>query len=136
MNKKILLLEDDSSLREIYSMALELDGYEVKAAQNGRDGLALLTDPATSYVPDCIVTDLRMPVMNGEKFIEIIRTSYAERFARIPIIVCTAYGAEVNKEWIYSRIQKPLSLDLLISTVELAIRKNEIVKTREPVAQP
>ncbi len=136
MNKKILLIEDDSSLREIYTMALELDGYEVKSAENGREGLAHLTDPSTSYVPDCIVTDLRMPVMNGETFIEIVRTSYADRFARVPIIVCTAYGADVKKEWIYSRIQKPLSLDLLISTVELAIRKNETFIFREPVAQP
>lgn len=136
MNKKVLLIEDDASLREIYSMALELDGYEVTSAENGREGLALLTNALTPYIPDCVVTDLRMPVMSGEKFIEVIRTSYGERFARVPIIVCTAFGGEVNKEWIFSRIQKPLSLDLLISTVELAIRKYENSRFREPAIQP
>jgi CheY-like chemotaxis protein len=135
MNKQILLIEDDSSLREIYSMALELDGYIVKTAVHGKEALTLLVGSGETYMPDCIVTDLRMPVMNGETFIEILRTSYAERFARVPIIVCTAHGANVNKEWIYSRIQKPLSLDLLISTVELAIRKFSHAPTRELAAQ-
>lgn len=132
MYKTILLIEDDPSLREIYTMALELDDYIVRSAVNGKEGLDLLTGQIDSFIPDCIVTDLRMPVMGGEKFIEILRTSYSERFARVPIIVCTGYGADVKSEWIYARLQKPISLDLLISTVELAIKK--FSPTSQPTA--
>jgi CheY-like chemotaxis protein len=120
MNKRILIIEDDPSLREIYAMALELDGFIVTTAPNGKEALSLLTTPG-GVVPDCIVTDLRMPVMNGETFIEILRTTYPEKFSRVPIIVCTAYGAEVNNKWIYARIIKPIPLDLLVSTVEKAL---------------
>lgn len=136
MNKSVLLVEDDPSLREIYSMALELDGYQVKTAANGKEGLALLTDSSLAYIPDCIVTDLRMPVMNGETFIEIIRTSYRERLAGVPVIVCSAHGADVRSDWIYTRIQKPISLDSLIETVEAAINSSpKTIPSRVPEVQ-
>lgn len=63
---KILIVEDDKALNSAYQMILEHEGYEVKTAFDGKDGLEL----ATSFKPDIILLDLLMPIMGGISFLE------------------------------------------------------------------
>ncbi len=69
MKQKILLIEDDLDIRENTVEMLELLDYRVLAASNGEQGL----EQAIELIPDLILCDIRMPVMNGYHFLEHIR---------------------------------------------------------------
>ena len=82
---KILVVEDDPSLRTILRLMFEKAGYEVAEAGHGQAALDLLAGPD---LPDIVTTDLMMPVMGGNKFIRRLRTE--PRTALIPIVVISA----------------------------------------------
>jgi len=69
MKQKILLVEDNCLLRENTTEMLELYNFTVLSASNGEEGLAL----AVKLTPDLILSDIKMPVMNGYHFLEHIR---------------------------------------------------------------
>lgn len=66
---RILLVEDDDIIREIYTMKLELEGFPVMAAENGEIALGL----AAEFKPDIILLDMMMPVMGGLDFMRLWR---------------------------------------------------------------
>jgi len=66
---KILIVEDDLSIQRLYRLKLELEGFEVSLADNGRLGLIA----AKEYCPDLILLDLKMPVMGGEEMLIQLR---------------------------------------------------------------
>jgi CheY-like chemotaxis protein len=76
---RILIVEDDTSLREFGKLLLGAQGYEVLCAEDGFEGLAALK----RSLPDIIISDLRMPNMNGFEFLSVVR----RRFPTIPVIV-------------------------------------------------
>jgi len=82
---KILVVEDDPSLRAMLRLIFELAGYEVAEAAHGRAALDLIRGP---QLPDIVLTDLMMPVMNGNEFIRRLRSE--SRTASIPIVVMSA----------------------------------------------
>lgn len=84
-NKKrtIAIIEDDIALQLMYKMKLEFEGFIVKTADNGEEGLRLLE---TSR-PDLVLLDLRMPIMNGDEVLAQLRT--AEWGSGIRVIVLT-----------------------------------------------
>lgn len=120
-HKSILVIDDDVSLREIFTMALELEGYEVTACEDGKEALDLLTNIEKHFVPDCIVTDLMMPRMSGNAFVEILKTVFPEKFAHVPIIVISAYGSHLNPAWIFEHLPKPVSLEALVASVQRSL---------------
>jgi CheY-like chemotaxis protein len=75
---RILIVEDDAGLREFGKLLLTAQGYEVLCAEDGFDGLASLKQS----LPDIIISDLRMPNMNGFEFLSVVR----RRFPTIPVI--------------------------------------------------
>jgi CheY-like chemotaxis protein len=75
---RILIVEDDASLREFGKLLLSAQGYEVLCAEDGFEGLAALKQS----LPDIIISDLRMPNMNGFEFLSVVR----RRFPSIPVI--------------------------------------------------
>jgi len=84
----ILVVEDLSSPREIIEMYLEHMGYAVKSVDSGKAALeALKNDPQGFF---CILTDIKMPEMNGIEFIRQVRED--EQIQNIPIVVLSAYG--------------------------------------------
>jgi two-component system response regulator (stage 0 sporulation protein F) len=85
MKKRILIAEDDDSLRLLYEEELEAEGYEVLTARNGREAIQQLEETR----PDLILLDIVMPVMDGmEALGRILRKD-----RRIPIILNTSYSA-------------------------------------------
>jgi DNA-binding response OmpR family regulator len=79
--KKILIIEDDQILGNIYRNKLTVEGYQVESAQNGESGLALMR----SFQPQMILLDLLLPQMSGVDVIKHIRSE--ADFAKIPIVV-------------------------------------------------
>ncbi len=76
---RILFVEDEKSLRDVGAMLLQSKGYEVICAEDGFEGLIALK----RSLPDLIISDLRMPNMNGFEFLSVVR----RRFPVIPVIV-------------------------------------------------
>ncbi len=71
MARRILIVEDDQRIVEIYRRALERTGYEVSCAYNGKEGLESLRKiPA-----DLVILDLKMPKMSGDEFLKILRAT-------------------------------------------------------------
>lgn len=81
---KILLIDDEEDICEITSLALEDSGYRVMAVQNGVDGLK----QCARFSPQIVITDIRMPVMDGIQVLETIKNRYPD----IEVIVATAFA--------------------------------------------
>lgn len=69
--QKILIVEDEQVIAQMYLFKLESEGFIVKVASNGKEGLAAVSE----FAPDLILLDLRMPVMSGDEMLERLRTS-------------------------------------------------------------
>jgi CheY-like chemotaxis protein len=111
----ILVIDDDPDIREALRIALELEGYHVSAAANGREAWETL---ASAPKPSLILLDLMMPVMNGAEFLERLRAD--ERLRTLPVILVTAFGSTAAAVAAKSQgyLAKPLDLDQLMKFVE------------------
>lgn len=85
---KIAIIEDDSVISQMYRMKFEADNFDVQVANNGRDGVTL----AEQFLPDIILLDLQMPVMNGVDALREIRKS--DWGKNIPVLILTNLGEE------------------------------------------
>lgn len=113
-SRKILIIEDDHDIRETYRQLLELEGYEVVTASNGKEGLELLKRMGR---PSLILLDLMMPVMNGWEFLAAQKGDQA--LANIPVVVVTAAGKDKEKSVeAAGYIKKPVELQSLLDTVK------------------
>lgn len=88
---KILLVEDDQSLREIYGIRLTAEGYEIASAGDGEAALAL----AVKERPDLIISDVMMPKISGFDMLDILRST--PETANIKVIMMTALSADDQK---------------------------------------
>lgn len=89
---KILIVEDDISLRDVYSARLEAEGYEISLAANGEEALAA----AVKDRPDLILLDVMMPKISGFDVLDIIRTT--PEIAHTRVIMMTALSAAEDRE--------------------------------------
>lgn len=86
MMKKILIVDDDRTIRELYRYILTEAGY---AAETAEDGGAAITRLAT-YTPDCMIIDISMPGMDGAEFIEALNAPAARpELKGIPFVIMT-----------------------------------------------
>lgn len=123
MNFTILIIDDEKNIREGLSAALELDGYSVKLAANGAEGLALIEKGDI----DLVITDLRMPGISGEEVLAKVRGESPD----IPVIVLTGHGSidtavDAMRNGAYDFLTKPLSLDRLSLIVKRALAGREL----------
>ena len=92
MAKKILVIDDSTSLREVVSIALQGAGYEVVQAADGKQALGKL-DGSRFHLAIC---DVNMPVMDGITFVKEVKKRQEYRF--MPIIMLTTESRESRKE--------------------------------------
>lgn len=90
--KKILLVEDDDGLANVYKMRLETEGFSVRRVPNGEDALAA----AIEFKPDLIVLDVMMPKVSGFDVLDILRNT--PETANIKVVMLTALSQESDKE--------------------------------------
>jgi len=109
--QRILLIEDDRSIRTIIAMQLRILGYQVEVAEDGEKGVELFTRVGNF---DLVITDIRMPRKEGNDVAKHIRSS--ER-SETPIIAITAYKDEVRTDLFNISIIKPFRNEDLIKAI-------------------
>jgi two-component system response regulator AtoC len=131
---KVLIIDDEPSLRQTVSMILDEEGYEVFTASDGKEGL----DKALQLEPDIVLTDVRMPGMPGIEFLE----RYRQEGGQALVIVMTAYGStelaiDAMKKGAYDYVPKPFSADQLVLVLRKAQEREalrrEVSRLREEV---
>lgn len=85
---KVLIVEDDQAIAEMYAMKCELAGFSDRCARNGLEALATLED----YTPDIVLLDLQMPEMGGAEF--LIHFRQKPQFNSVPVLILTNTGVE------------------------------------------
>jgi len=127
-SKRILLVEDNSELRGFLKQTFEKD-YFIYEAENGKEGLEL----AKTHIPDLIISDVMMPVMNGIEFCKVLKETFET--CHIPFIILSAKdGLSAKIEGIESGADyyfgKPVSKDVLFLTVQNIFDKAYKLKER------
>jgi DNA-binding response OmpR family regulator len=114
--KKILVIEDEEDIRRTLQVRLEMEGYDIVTASDGKEGL----DKAKSSGEDLIILDLKLPVLPGEEICRKLRKE--EEFEDLPIIMLTAKDTDVDR--IVGRaigadayIYKPFDMDALLAKI-------------------
>lgn len=82
----VLFIEDDPAVAEMYKLKLELDGYRVRVAKSGEEGL----EQAKASVPDIVFLDIRLPKMDGFAVLKRLRADAVTR--NMPVIILSNYG--------------------------------------------
>lgn len=123
MKFTILIIDDEQNIREGLGASFEMDGYNVKLASNGKDGLSLISKGDI----DLVITDLRMPGISGE---DVLRKVTSET-PGIPVIVLTGHGSidaavDAMRNGAYDFLTKPLNLDQLGLIVKRALEGREL----------
>jgi DNA-binding response OmpR family regulator len=85
---RVLLVEDDTALAQMYRVKLERDGYTVQVAGDGEEALSVLA----GELPDLIFLDVRLPRMDGLTFLERLRAS--DRTRNLPVVIVSNYSEE------------------------------------------
>jgi CheY-like chemotaxis protein len=116
--KTVLVVEDDFSIRETLREILEVHGYVVRTAENGREGLEKLK---TIAKPCLVLLDMMMPVMDGRAFLDAVRED--TMLAPIPVLVVSATATPENTRGAVDFMKKPPDLDLLLKMVDHYIQQ-------------
>lgn len=119
INAKILLVDDDDSLRRVLEFQLSEAGYFVTSASDGKEGL----DRFSREEFDCLITDWRMPRMTGSQLVQQATAMSSE----VPIVVITAFGdvdtaVEALRNGAFDFITKPFNRQEILLTVEKALK--------------
>lgn len=114
---RILVVEDDPDLRRILKLQLTSKGYEVTEAENGAEGFRSIQES----IPDCVILDLMMPVMDGFGFLKRARSLMNSK--DVPVLILTASEDERNKVRGFqyqadAYMSKPYDLEKLTTKVE------------------
>jgi len=123
MNFTILIIDDEKNIRDGLAADFEMDGYNVKTAASGKEGLELLAKGDI----DLVITDLRMNGISGEEVLENVTT----RMPGIPVIVLTGHGSidaavKAMQNGAYDFLTKPLNLEQLEVIVKRALEGREL----------
>ena len=133
MQCTVLIIDDEKNIREGLAAALEMEGYTVALAADGKQGLARMVKGDI----DLVITDLRMPEISGEQ----VLAKVAAENPGVPVIVLTGHGSidsavEAMRNGAYDFLTTPLNLDQLILIVKRALESRELaIKHRELLEQ-
>ena len=127
--KRILVIDDDTKLRQQCAAVLRLEGYNVTEARNGREGV----DAAKRDVPDLVLCDVSMPEMNGHRVLEALRAE--PRTAHLPFVFLTGWGEQEDVRagmnlGADDYLVKPMVPDELAAAVRARLRRAEVVAPR------
>jgi two-component system, sensor histidine kinase and response regulator len=118
-SRRILVVEDDESIRDSLREAFEDAGYEIETASNGQEALDHLTDGSPH--PDVAILDLVMPVLDGNRLYQAMQADAA--LSRIPVIVSTSSPSRAPKGVLI--VAKPVNLDRLLEAVAALWQKSD-----------
>lgn len=132
MTGKILLVDDDKDIQELLSYNLKKEGFEVKTASNGQKGI----EKAASFMPDLILMDIMMPVLDGIEAGRKIKSD--SKLNHIHIIYLTARSEEFSEVAAFDAgaddyIVKPIKPRALMSRINAYFRKGFKKKKEEDI---
>ena len=127
---RVLLVDDEADLLSLWKLRLEGNGYEVETALSGEEALAKFS----MVTPHVVLTDLRMPGIDGMALFEAIR----EKNKAVPVIIITAHGSipeavEATRQGVFSFLTKPIDGKELIRETEKALQLSSGAKDLEDV---
>jgi two-component system alkaline phosphatase synthesis response regulator PhoP len=129
MAKKVLVIDDDADILELLIYNLEKEGYEVKSAANGLEGI----ETAKQFMPDLILMDIMMPIMDGIEAGKVIKNT--EKLKHIHLLYLTARAEEYSEVAAFEvgaddYLTKPIKPRALLSRINAFFRK-ETQKSNE-----
>ncbi|MDR2549401.1 MAG: sigma 54-interacting transcriptional regulator [Desulfobulbus sp.] len=115
---KILLVDDEADLLRLWKLRLESKNYQVAVASSGEEALATFS----AFKPDVVLTDLRMPGIDGMALFEAVRSLNKS----VPVIIITAHGSipeavEATRQGVFSFLTKPIEGAILLQEIAKAI---------------
>ncbi|MDD3195721.1 MAG: sigma-54 dependent transcriptional regulator [Paludibacter sp.] len=121
---KILIIDDERSIRNTMKDILEFEKHKIVLAENGKVGLEL----ATSQPFDLIFSDIKMPEMDGIELLQLLK----EKEVEAPVVMISGHGSietavECIKKGAFDFIEKPVDLNRLLITVRNALDKSVLV---------
>src|SRR5437016_5345350 len=122
---RILVIDDETAIREAIRMTLEYEGYRIDEARSGQDGIDKATRTAAPY--DAILLDIKMPVLDGIEVLENLK----EQHVPSPVIMVSGHGdistaVECTKRGAFDFLEKPLNRDKLLLSVRNAVRQQKL----------
>jgi two-component system nitrogen regulation response regulator NtrX len=120
---RILVIDDETGIREAIRMTLEYEGYKIDEARSGQEGL----DKAARTPFDAILLDIKMPILDGIEVLENLR----EQKIMTPVVMVSGHGdvhtaVECTKRGAFDFLEKPLNRDKLLLTVRNAVRQRSL----------
>ena len=125
--RSILIVDDDSQLRQSFEKLLSEEGYEIRTAATGEAGLEAVKQKA----PDLVIMDVRMPGMSGLETLKAMR----EIDQKLPVIVMTAFGTtetaiEATKLGAFDYVLKPFSIPDILVLINQALEASRFMRSR------
>ncbi len=122
---KILVVDDERSIRSVLKEVLEFEGYVVELAENGTAGF----EKATSAAYDLIFSDIKMPGMDGIELLDALQKAENET----PIVMISGHGnietaVECIRKGAFDFIEKPIDINRLLITTKNALEKKTLVQ--------
>src|SRR2546428_4752605 len=123
MPYRVLVVDDETAIREAIRMTLEYEGYRVEEARSGQEGI----DKATKTPYDAILLDIKMPVLDGIEVLDNLK----EQKIGAPVIMVSGHGdistaVGCTKRGAFDFLEKPLNRDKLLLTVRNAVRQQRL----------
>jgi two-component system chemotaxis response regulator CheY len=122
-NGRILVIDDEPSVRAVVRMTLEKAGYDVLEAENGEKAIEAINAGENRLVLDAVICDIRMPKINGVEAIEYFQKEYPH----VPLVVLTGYP---ETEMAVSFIRKGVA-DYLVKPVEAERLRDAVANAME-----
>jgi DNA-binding NtrC family response regulator len=132
MNRRILVVDDDDSIRETFQYHLDRAGYQVATAETAEEALGLLAE----MEPGIVITDIRMHGMDGLELLRHIRS----KSPATDVLVITAHedmrsASEAMRQGAYDYLVKPLDLDRIEALVGRCFRDQKLRRRSEQLAE-
>ncbi|MGH7146305.1 MAG: response regulator [Nitrospiraceae bacterium] len=126
---RVLVVDDEESIRRIAVRSLTRSGFEVVEAENGERAIAALNAGDNPLMVDAILCDIAMPKINGHEAIAYFLAQYPG----VPIVVLTGYpevdwAVSLMRAGVMDYLVKPISKDDLVTVVAKAVQSHEILK--------
>lgn len=124
---RVLVVDDEDSIRSLLRMMLTQAGYDVEEADDGGKAVEVLNSGDNPLMLDAIICDIRMPRINGVEAIAYFRTQYPS----LPVIVLTGYHDEplassLRRQGVVDFLEKPAEREQILASVAQAIAGRRI----------
>ncbi|MBI3808914.1 MAG: response regulator [Nitrospirae bacterium] len=126
---RVLIVDDEESIRKMLRLTLAKVGYDVVEADDGAKGIEAIGTDDNPLMVDVVICDIRMPKINGLEAIAYFRQQYPS----VPVLVLTGYpdiqlATDLLKQGVVDYLVKPVEQDKLVASVERAMDRRTALR--------